>query len=112
MNENELRSIKQGHIQAVLGLTAHKQNERELVKQGHRIAVELDRIKPPPPPEEPPAIHDTELPEAKFVRVVRSTPARLSRRSRQRSSSGSLCPFNTRPLPKLRQVPWRRMFLK
>jgi hypothetical protein len=65
MNENELRSIEQGHIQAVLGFTAHEQNERELVQQVHRIAVERDRTEPPPPPKEPPAIHHTELPEAK-----------------------------------------------
>lgn len=65
MNEKEFRSSEQKHIQAVLGLTADQPNEHPLVKQGHCIAVELDRTKPPPPPKEPTTIQYTELPEAK-----------------------------------------------
>jgi hypothetical protein len=64
MNENELRSIEERHIQAVLGLSACDQNERQLVKQAHRIVFEPGRAEPPPP-REAPTIHYTELPEAK-----------------------------------------------
>jgi hypothetical protein len=81
MNENELKSIEQSHVQAALGFTTPKRTERELVKQVPHIAVQLDRAKPAPRPNEPPTIHYAERPRqnrtALFTTNGTSTGARL-----------------------------------
>jgi hypothetical protein len=65
MSQNERAHEESRHRDVVQRYHAQREKEPALVEQVHRAALERYREQSPPPSIEPPAVHHTELPEAR-----------------------------------------------